>query len=436
MNTTFSYRLSLSYVFLVTLILLLLFNGFITNFLSFTSFGLGTLLVDLLIMLQIAHLVLTLVYLYFTNQKIDKEWYLLAGIWLVLLLLTLAKLLFIDDNALRDRVLGLRNNLIYCLPVVYLPLFLQKEHLIKKSITFLLTGGVFLCLFAVFQFVFSSHLSLTWLVLRGEGAFSFYDQDITRPTALMGNTIIFASFTLLLFSLLFSKYITQRKRIYLLILAIVLTANYFTYTRATLVGFLLIGMAILVLHTGRWTVHYALKVIVSLSILLSLIFGLGYYFRDTFLVKRVTGRELSTISSNEGHFSMIDESILYLKEHYLAGSGIGSQGPSANPDTVIITDGYWFQLFLENGLPLGLVYLAFYLFCLLYALQAFLKTKNLLLKQLCLAFLGLSVYYYAASFINSAFIGRVNFILYWVLFGLIVAQRLITKKSHHALPRH
>nr|WP_157593199.1 hypothetical protein [Rufibacter tibetensis] len=133
---------------------------------------------------------------------------------------------------------------------------------------------------------------------------------------------------------------------------------------------------------------------------------------------------------------MIENSISYLKEHYLVGSGIGSQGPSSNPETVIITDGYWFQLFLENGLLLGFFYVTFYFLCFYYVLQAYFKSKNDHLRYLCLAFIGISVYFYAASFFNSAFIGRINFILYWILFGLIMAQRLILKKNDNAALSH
>ncbi|WP_181305433.1 O-antigen ligase [Rufibacter sp. XAAS-G3-1] len=433
MKITFTPKVSLSYTLLVSLILTLLFSGFVTNFISFTTVNLGTALVDLVVFLIMIHTLLTLAFFYLSGKKIDKEYVIFAAFLLLLLILTLSKIFFIDENPVRERVLGLRNNLIYCLPVVYIPLLLQKEKHIAKSIQILLTAGLVLCVFAVFQYTFASRLPLSFLALRGEGTFHFYEQEITRPTALIGNTIIFASFTLLLSSLFFTKYITYRKKLYLIFMALILMVNVMTFTRATLVGFVLSGGIILALYYGRFTLLYTIKLLVVLTTFLSVMLLVGYHYKDTFLVRRMTGREMSTISSNEGHFSMIDNAVAYLKEHYLAGSGIGSQGPSGDPEKVLITDGYWFQLFLENGAILGLLYLAFYLLCFFYALQAFLKTDNILLKQLCLAFLGISAYYYGASFINSAFIGRVNFILYWMLFGFIMAQRLITKKQAHAV---
>lgn len=436
MKMTLNPRISIAYSLLAFFIFALLFSGFLKNFLSFSSLSLGAVLVDVLVLLQLTYTLLVLAFHYFTSRKIDKEYLLFAAFWLVLLLLTLGKISFIDTNSWRERILGVRNNLIYCLPVLYIPLVLQKEKYIAKSIHFLLATGVVVCLYGIFQYTFAAHLPLSFLALKGEGTFSFYEQEITRPTALLGNTIIFASFTLLLFSLFFSKYISERKKRYLLFLAIILTVNVMTFTRATLVGFFLSGGIILALYYGRFTLLYTIKLLSVLVAFFSMTLLVGYQYKDTFLMRRLTGREMSTMSSDEGHFSMIDNSVAYLKEHYLAGSGIGSQGPSGDPEKVIITDGYWFQLFLENGMPLGLLYLAFYLLCFFYALQAFLTTDNLLLKQLCLTFIAVSMYYAAASFINSAFIGRVNFILYWMLFGFIMAQRLFLKKSTHAVAGH
>ncbi|MFD1753721.1 O-antigen ligase family protein [Rufibacter sediminis] len=433
---TFQPRISLSSTLLVSLLVSLLFSGFIKNFLSLPSLSLGAVLVDLFIALQVVHTVLVLVFHYQAQNKLDRTYLLLALFWCILLLFTLAKLSLVDANPIREKVLGLRNNLIYCFPMFYLPLLLQKENQVRKSLSLLLAIGLFLCLFGIFQFTFASRLPLSLLVLDGESAFKFYDQAITRPTALLGNTIIFASFTLLLFCLLFTKYLAQPKKTYLFYLALVLITNVLTYTRASLAGFLLCSIAILLLHYGRFTVEYLLKLVVGLMVTLTLLLSIGYHYRDSFIIKRLTGREASTQYSNEGHFSMIENALLYLQDHPLAGSGVGSQGPGATAENVIIPDGYWFQLLLENGILLGLLYLAFYLLCFVYVLLVFQKTQSVFLKQLCLTFIGISVYYYAASFINSAFIGRVNFILYWVMFGLVMAQHLIIKKQQNALPRH
>ncbi|ALJ00321.1 O-antigen ligase family protein [Rufibacter tibetensis] len=436
MKPTLNPRISISYTLLLALITVLLLSGFITNFLSFTSLGLGTIIVDLLIGLLLTYTVLTLLFRYFSRIKVNREYLFFAAFWFLLLLFTLGKIMLIDENPIRERILGLRNNLLYCLPILYVPLLIQSEKHVQKSVRVLLGLGLALCLYAMFQFFFASNLPLSFLVLRGEGAFRFYDQEITRPTALVGNTIIFSSFTLLLFCLYFSNYLIHKKRLYLLIVGIVLTTNIMTFTRATLAGIFLSGGVILILNYGRFTLLYTLKLLFAFIILLSSILFLGYLYKDSFLVKRITSREASTIHSDQGHFSMIENSISYLKEHYLVGSGIGSQGPSSNPETVIITDGYWFQLFLENGLLLGFFYVTFYFLCFYYVLQAYFKSKNDHLRYLCLAFIGISVYFYAASFFNSAFIGRINFILYWILFGLIMAQRLILKKNDNAALSH
>ncbi|WP_210490491.1 O-antigen ligase family protein [Rufibacter aurantiacus] len=436
MKQAAQYKVSISHILLLLLIVTLLFSGFITNFLSFTKLNLGTVLIDLLIGLLLAHAAFSLAFFGLTEKKVHTDYAIFALFWLVLLFLTTLKLSFIDDNSIRERVLGLRNTIFYAAPIIYIPLLFRKEKPIDNSLATIVLVGVILCLYAIFQFKFSSKLPLSFLALRGEGTFQFYNEEIVRPTALLGNTIIFASFTITLFSVLVAKLLTTGKKIYLLYLAIIVTANIFTFTRATLVGLLLSSGTILILHYGRFTINFVIRIILVSFVLLITLLSLAYFYKDSFIVRRVTGQEASTIASTTEHYNQIDNSLEFLKENYLFGAGTGTQGPSSDATSMIITDGYWLQLFLENGVFLGLFHFCLYLICFYYALHTFYFADNLLLRQLCLAFLGASMYFFAGSLINSALIGKVNYILYWILFGLLLAQSIISKRRMNALPSH
>ncbi|WP_197088642.1 O-antigen ligase family protein [Rufibacter radiotolerans] len=274
------------------------------------------------------------------------------------------------------------------------------------------------------------------LALRGEGVFTFFNKSLVRPTALLGNTIIFSSFTIILFSFFLIRYLHTRGKLYLIWMAIAAAANFLTYTRAALVGLALAGGTILFLHYGKLSLQFIIKLFLVVLLAFAAVVFVGYFYKDSFLVQRVTGTEASTVSSTNQHFEEINNSIEFLQKHPLAGAGIGTQGPGGNIERKIITDGYWFQLFLENGFVLGIFFLAFYFLSFLYALLNLYSTKDLFLKELCVSFIAFSVYFYLANFINSAFVGRVNFILYWVIFSLLLAQNFTVKDRNHALPRH
>jgi hypothetical protein len=421
--------------FLIKLMLVaLLFNGFITNFLSFSSLNLGTVLVDLLIFTIILHLTIRLIAGYFRGLQLSIIYFNTFVFWAILLALTILKLTFIDTNPWSERLLGMRNNIVYMIPLIYIPVFFKKESDIDKVISFFLKISLVLVFFSLIQYAFSSKLPESLLVLRGESIFSFYGTTIVRPTALLGNTIIFASFTLVIFAFYLSKYLYHRKRSYLILLIIISIANIVTFTRASIVGLVIVVLVSLFLRYGRLSLSFIIRITSTLFVIILIAASGLYFYQDSFIVKRITGREITTHGSTSEHIQQIEASVKYLKKHYVAGAGVGSQGASGDPSKKIITDGYWFQLMLEKGIVLGLFYFAFYASCALFALRTFYRTDNLLLKQLCMAFVAFSAYFYAASILNSGFAGRINFISYWIVFGLLVAQYLNIKYERHAHP--
>ncbi|MBA9077847.1 O-antigen ligase family protein [Rufibacter quisquiliarum] len=431
-----SYKISASSWLVTLLLLVLLFSGFITNFLSFTEISLSTIVFDLLIFLLLLHTGLTLYELTLQAGKMNISYVFFAAFWFFLFVLTLIKTITLDVNPLLERLFGIRNNLVYAASILYVPLLFRKERQIGRSIRLLYLAGILLCLFAIFQFIFSFKLPMSLLVLRGEVTFSFVEFSIVRPTALLGNTIIFASFTIILFCILLPKYLYQKRKIDLFYIGITLLANVLTYTRAALFGAILSGAIIYVLCYGRFTLNYLIKLILGFSLLVLALVGIGNFFKDSFLVRRVTGVEVGTIGSTDEHFRQIFNSIDYLKEHVVAGAGIGTQGQSGDPEKKIVTDGYWFQLFLENGLPLGSLYFLFFVISVAYSLLLFFRYEDQRLKQLCLTFIGLSAYFFAASLLNSALSSRVNFFLYWLLFSFLLAQQIIVKNNKNALHRN
>lgn len=425
------------YTFLVKLLLAgLLFNGFITNFLSVSSINSGAVVIDLLVLAVILHLSARLLLGYYTGLLVSKVYLDIVIIWLALLIFTFLKLLLLDETPLAERLLGVRNNLLYMIPLIYIPLLFRKEAEVKRVVKFFLNLSYILVVFSIIQFFLSFNLPHSLLVVRGETIFSFYGTTIVRPTALLGNTIIFASFTIIVFAIYLAKYLYDRKNSHLIILLLIGLANILTLTRATFIGLVLVlGVSFFMRH-ARLSYSFIIKIFSSAIFVVIIALSGLYFYQDTFIVKRITGKEATTKGSTAEHMQQIEASVDFLKEHYITGAGVGSQGSSGDPSKKIITDGYWFQLMLENGLVLGLLYLIFYISCTFFAFRTFYKTDNSLLQQLCIAFVAFSLYFYAASFLNSGLAGRSNFITFWIIFGLLLAQYLIVKREQHALTRH
>jgi len=412
------------------IIIILLFSGFITNFLPASFKGLSTAIIDFLFVAVLIHLLIHLIYGYFHTRRVDKTFFKIASIWLFLFFCTVLKLSFLDNNPIVERILGLRNNLIYAVLIIYIPFLIKIEKRLYVIYNLLLTIGLFLVVFSLLQFSLASKLPESLMVVRGESNFSFYGTSIIRPTALIGNTIIFASFTIILFSAYLAKYLYKPKRKDLFLIALIATANIFTFTRASLVGMVLVFIVTFFLRYGRFTVSFIRNIaIIFVTIIISALM-LGYIYQDSFIIRRLTGQEASTQGSTNEHINQIIHSVKYLKQNYIAGAGVGSQGASGAMEDKIITDGYWFQLFLENGIVLGLFYFIFYSYCIIYAIRSFYSSDNIWIKQLCITFIASSAYFFFASFLNSAFAGRPNFIVYWLLFGLIISQNIIDKKSN------
>ncbi|MBC5992110.1 O-antigen ligase family protein [Pontibacter cellulosilyticus] len=422
-------RISTSMFLLKSLIIILLSNGFITNFLSFSGINSGTLIIDLIVIIITLHFIISLANLIRLTPQFNITYATLFLLWLFLIFATLTKTLFFDHNPISERLLGIRNNIIYSIPLFYIPVVFRDDKKIEEILSFFIKVSLVLIVFSYFQFAFSAILPESLLALKGDSPFGFYGSTIVRPTALLGNTIIYSSFTVIVFSLVLAKYLYSPERKYLIMLVMIAIANALTLTRAALVGLIIVLIVALILRYARFTYTFIKKVVGFALLSLFIFSSVIFLYRDSFFLARMAGKDPNSKGSNQEHFQQINDAFTYVLKHPIIGAGVGTQGPSGDAESKIITDGYWLQLLLENGILLGFFYATFYGLCLLFSLLTFYRTDNILLKQLSMAFICFSCYFYAASLLNSAFIGRINFIVYWTIIGLIIAQNWNLKRD-------
>ena len=139
-----------------------------------------------------------------------------------------------------------------------------------------------------------------------------------------------------------------------------------------------------------------------------------------FIIQRLQGANQESAGSTIGHIVTIQNAWDAIVAHPLAGVGIGSQGNSVGPENAIITDGAWWILMLEFGVPLSL-FVVLLLILGLVPLARYVLRRDSQNRALAIATLAFHAYLFPANFINSGILGHISFGLYWALLGLSIA---------------
>lgn len=397
--------------------------GFLTNFLPLGAINTGTILLYLLGGLLSCIGVLYL--LRSTPRKIGMT----AALVIALTLLTLIKAI-LDTNPVDQRI---QESIILILGVWPFLFFLQMDiPRVRNCFIGTLTTGLFcLSAFAICQSIFANHLPLSLFVLRGDNRFSVDDNQILRPTGLTGNPIIFSGILVFASAYFAAAWLEKRKARYLWGLVASLIANYLTYTRASVVLTIPVLCFVWLLHVKFRIKH---KVVVLVALVLAIIGGqyLLTSGANLVIIQRLQNSDPSTIGSTIGHIVQIQDAESAIASHPLTGAGFGSQGNFMGPGNVIVTDGAWWILFLEFGIPLSI--LAIIALCVMLTLL----TKHILQPEagdraLAITMVSFHAYLIPANFINSAVLGHIAFGLYWAVLGLSLADTYrdeLRGKSH------
>jgi hypothetical protein len=288
----------------------------------------------------------------------------------------------------------------------------------RRLLKTLVIGLLGWCIFGIVQGIFANSLPLKMFALRGDNAFGV-GEDQFRPTGLTGNPIIFSS--LLVFSSAFfaSVWLEKRRFTFLLALLCSLAANYLTYTRASIVSVIPVLILVWLFH-NRFQIKR--KIIALTVLILAMAAGraLLVYGDNLVMIQRLQTSSAESLESTLHHYRQIQNASDEIVSHPWLGAGMGSQGDFVGPDNVIITDGTWWILLLEFGIPLTILIVV----VLVLALRPIAKyvfrpeSKN---RALAIATLSFHAYIVPANFINSALLGHISFGLYWVVLGLSFA---------------
>jgi O-Antigen ligase len=389
----------------------LLTAGFLTNFVPTGTVNTGT------IMLYSLAFLLSIVGALYLLNPLQKQIAIAALTTLALSGLSVFKAAF-DSNPVSQRAQELT---IYFLGVWPFLFFIQiNTPKVRERFILVLTIGLAgLAAFGIFQGVLANSLPLSLFALRGDNPFNVGDNQF-RPTGLTGNPIIFSSILVFAAALFLALWLEKRRFRFLLALVCSLVANYLTYTRASIV--LVIPVLILVwLFHNRFRIKHKIRTLVA--VVLALIGGqyLLVSADNLVIVQRLQTSNSEALESTLDHFRQIQNANDAIVSHPLVGTGMGSQGTSVGPENVIITDGTWWILLLEFGIPFSIL-IVIVLFLTLIPISKYVLRPESKNRALAIATLSFHAYILPANFINSALLGHISFGLYWVALGLSLAS--------------
>lgn len=422
-----NYGLTLSKFFdayLFFLIFLVIFNGMLSNFSPLIgSLGVGTVLLDLMLVLGGFIFALMIA----SNSFSAKKYFIYILLFVIFAFSLLIKMA-LDNNDLTMRILGWRNYIIYALPFLFF-IVLKTNH--RKYINVLALLMTLVCLFAITQYFLRDIYPESFIKLKVEdNDFSFYGTNIVRANGLIGNTIIFTGFSIISSTLNMNLFINFKNKIHITGFVISVAAMFLTFSRAAwVVGTLIIALNYLIV------IKLEMKRLIGASVIM-IILGLASFNwlssnTNSFIYRRLFSQEASTRGSDQGHSTQIAAAIENLQRHPLLGVGLGTQGGSANLDTIIISDGWLLQAPLEFGIPLALIFIFTLIVISIHGLRA-MRSKNSLLNVMAATTVSSTLYFFMTGFLNSALVGKTVYIIYFIVLGLMISISMITLREHHA----
>jgi len=384
--------------------------GFVTNFIPIISFNTGTLL-----LFSLAFFLSLLGLLQLLNP-LPKP----VGLATLAALAVTCLIVFktaIDSNPLSERMQELGIYFLGGWPFLF---FLQvNDSKTRERFMRTLAIGLFcLCAFGIVQGVLGSILPENLFLLRGDPLY-FITEDIWRPTGLTGNPIIFSSLLTFSSALFFALWLEKRRARFMLALLCSLVANYLTYSRASFYLAIPVLVVVWLLH-HRFRRRETILALVTVLLILAAVTLLFLNATDLLIADILLNAREGTQGSTLSHIATIQDAWRTIAAYPLIGIGVGSQGNAVGPENAIITDGAWWILMLEFGVPLSILFVVVLVLMLIPVAKHVLR-RDSKQRALSIATLAFHAYLFPASFINSAILGHVSFGLYWAVLGLSIA---------------
>lgn len=330
---------------------------------------------------------------------------------------------------------SLRSLVLFTIVGIYISSTIRDIKAAVSIIDYTMKLGVIIAGFGCMQFAFRNVLPSWLLYSRDAPLFSYYGTDIVRSTGLVGNTIVFSTLLVLVYSLWLAKAAWKPSLKGFIPVAIVFTAVLTTFSRVQIFCMVVITLIIFAVALKRAGIFRSLsksskpRLVITLTSALVAVYAGSLVFRDTFLWRGLfKGQNASAVASAADHLHVRAVAFDILSNNPLLGLGLGTQSQSSDNaiDNFVITDGFHFATLAEGGLVL-FISVAIFLVSITKRTVVAYSTTPTELKFIPLA---LCAYLFTqlaiAGFFNTGFYGKTPYLIMWVIYG---AALVISRSS-------
>ncbi len=326
----------------------------------------------------------------------------------------------IRNITLKMCLLGARDYWAFILFGFVIHSLIPNEESHNKLVDYITGFSVLMCFFGIIQFIFHSKLPESLLHVRSGRLDYVYGLGdlIFRINGLFENSIVFNGIIIISSALTFAALLVKGKSIYrLLSFGITVIANILTFSRVALIGSIMVYCVVYILLGKKGKAEKYIKI---LAIGTTGLFLFMTFASETALYQRLFNSSI-TLTSDIVHTRTILQAHEAIRDNWLLGLGMGTQGYDSSGSTVnVIRDGCWMQFALELGVPLTLWIAGLLLILLVTAIRRLKYVYYPSQKIVCVVFISITLYFIVASFINSSYNAKEVFGLCWVITGLML----------------
>lgn len=230
--------------------------------------------------------------------------------------------------------------------------------------------GTATAIFGIIQFLFNPYMPDILLCIGSSSIAYVYGLGnlVFRANGLFENTIVYAGILNAILAFVIGRIICEEKsKRHLFAAIIVCTAIILTFSRVAILGALGIILFEILINNKKAMGSRIIKIVLTVALIFWIV---PTFFSNTVFYRNFIGQSSNTQMSNQVHSEAFDTAQEVLKDNWIFGVGMGTQGYESTGSTIkVIRDGTWYTFALELGIPLTALYWGILIMALLNSLK-------------------------------------------------------------------
>lgn len=297
---------------------------------------------------------------------------------------------------------------------------------INNTINYLRILGLITVVIAYVQLLFGSSLPNNFLLLPGLsrdliGVISLGDHIINTPNGLIGNAMIFGAFLNIIFILCLHFFYKNKSILNLFFLILTWLMIFLQFSRVALVGSIISIIIYFYFnnHLHRFLIN---SLLLSIILFFSLLVLYGTNPAVEYTVDRLLGLHPNAVESTAIHVEDYKKVIALFYNSPFIGAPLGHDFSDR-----IITDGAWFQYFLDMGIFIFIIYLFFWFYIFAMIIKSIINDYR---RDIAIILFSAWIYFSLANFFNSSFLAKINSVYFMVLLSIFLSNKTYFKANN------